>query len=139
MEIRRIDHLNMTVASFDETVDWYGKLFGFEIVEEDVDEEGIRWGVIRSGDTMLCIYEFADHVYEDRFQLGKRKLHRVSHFGLRMTDRQTVEKTLAEHGIEPRYGGPVCWPHSTSYYVCDPTGHEIELTVYDDERLSFSG
>ena len=138
MEIRRIDHLNMTVDSFAETVDWYGKLFGFEVVEEGVDEDDCHWGVIRSGETMLCIYECADYTFQNRFKLDDRKQHYIAHFGLHMADRQMVEKALAEHGIEVHYGGPVRWPHSTSFYVSDPTGHEIELTVYDDEQLSFA-
>ena len=56
MQVKHLDHVNLTVRSFDETVDWYRRIFGFEIVEEEV-EDGVRWGVIRSGDAMLCIYE----------------------------------------------------------------------------------
>lgn len=41
MKVRHLDHINMTVDDFVETVDWYGRVFGFELVEEAVTE-GIR-------------------------------------------------------------------------------------------------
>ncbi len=31
MNLKNIDHLNLTVANFDETVAWYGRVFGFEL------------------------------------------------------------------------------------------------------------
>ena len=47
MEVRNIDHLNLAVGNFDETAAWYGRVFGFEKVEEGL-QDGVRWGVIRA-------------------------------------------------------------------------------------------
>ena len=65
MTIRNLDHVNMTVRDFDETVDWYRRVFGFELVEDKVTDR-VRWGVIRSGDAMLCIYEHPHRQYLDQ-------------------------------------------------------------------------
>ncbi len=34
MTVQQLDHLNLTVDDFDTTVAWYGRLFGFELVEK---------------------------------------------------------------------------------------------------------
>jgi catechol 2,3-dioxygenase-like lactoylglutathione lyase family enzyme len=36
--IRQLDHLNLTVSHLDETVAWYGRVFGFVLVERDVQD-----------------------------------------------------------------------------------------------------
>jgi len=85
MKIRNLDHVNMTVGDFDETVDWYRRVFGFELVEDKVTDR-VRWGVIRSGNAMLCIYEHPHRKHLDRFKLEDRDLHGMAHFGFRITD-----------------------------------------------------
>ncbi len=101
--IASIDHVNLTVADFAETVAWYGRVFGFELVEEG-DQDGTRWGVIRAGDTMLCIYEFAACRLDDRHAMRAAGLHGINHFGFRVTD---------------------------------PTGWEIEVALWDEDRIAF--
>jgi catechol 2,3-dioxygenase-like lactoylglutathione lyase family enzyme len=54
MKVQHLDHINITVRDFDQTVDWYRRMFDFELVEEDTTDE-VRWGVIRSGEALLCI------------------------------------------------------------------------------------
>lgn len=133
--VKHLDHLNLTVESFDETVDWYRRVFDFELVQEEVTDRGVRWGVIRSGDAMLCIYERPNkeppRAYEDR-------AHTIRHFGLRITDRAAWEETMEREKLELGYGGAaVRWPHSTAWYVEDPTGHEIEVALWDDDTVRF--
>jgi 4-hydroxyphenylpyruvate dioxygenase-like putative hemolysin len=111
MQISNIDHLNLTVADFDTSVDWYQRVLGFELVEEDV-QDGTRWGVIRQGDAMLCIYQFEDCRLEDRFAMRKMGLHGINHFGLRITDQDAWEKVIARENIKVLYDGPIRWPHS---------------------------
>lgn len=136
MRLKNIDHLNLTVASFDETVAWYNRVFGFTLVEEAM-QDGTRWGVIRNGEVMLCIYEYADCRYEDRFEMRRRGLHGINHFGLRITDRTAWEETITRENLTVLYDGPVVWPHSTSWYVQDPTGWEIEVALWNDDRIDF--
>ena len=86
MSVRHLDHVNLTVTDFDKTVAWYGRVFDFVVVEAGV-LDGHRWGVIRSGDAMLCIYERPDYTYKDRFQFEREKTHVMRHIGLRFSDR----------------------------------------------------
>ena len=52
MKATRLDHLNLTVRDFEETAAWYGRVFGFEVVERETDERGRLWGVLRAGDAL---------------------------------------------------------------------------------------
>ena len=111
MKVKQLDHLNLTVRSFDDTVEFYGRVFGFEIVEEAV-KNGVRWGVIRSGEAMLCIYEHPKLEFLDRFALLERGLHGVNHLAFRITD-------------------------AKAWYIKDPTGYEIEVTAWNDDEIAF--
>jgi len=132
MRVKHLDHLNLSVRNFEETADWYRRLFGFEVVEDKLDADGLRWGVLRGGEAMLCIYEHP----EFRAPRGDEAEHGVNHFGLRITDRKEWERTLAREGVEVHYG-PIRWPHSTAWYVSDPTGYEIEVALWDDDTVRF--
>lgn len=134
-----LDHLNLTVKSFDETVAWYGRVFGFELVERGADEHG-PWGVIRSGDSMLCVYERPGRG-APRAAREEERFHLVNHFGLRLApaERARWERTVREEGLRTFYGSPVRHPRSTSWYVEDPSGHMIEVAMWDDDRVAFAG
>ena len=136
MKLKNIDHVNITVANFDETVAWYGRVFGFELVEEAMQDD-TRWGVIRQGDVMLCIYEYPDCAFEDRFALRKRRLHGINHYGLRITDGAEWEAIVEREKLKVLYGGPIRWDHSKSWYIADPTGWEIEVALWDDDTIRF--
>jgi catechol 2,3-dioxygenase-like lactoylglutathione lyase family enzyme len=130
-----LDHLNLTVRDFKESVDWYGRIFGFEMVENGF-LEGAPWGILRSQDSMLCIYEDKDRVMllkngeDDRF-------HRVFHFGLRIQNREEWENILERDKLPVFYGGPVRYPHSTSWYIEDPSGYTIEVALWDMNQVKF--
>ncbi|MHC4493490.1 MAG: VOC family protein [Planctomycetota bacterium] len=137
MKVKHLDHLNLTVRDFAETVDWYRRVFGFEVVQEATDD-GVRWGVIRSGEAMLCIYEHPEFEFEDGYTRRDRGQHSVKHFALRITDRKEWEETASRQRLEFGYGGgAVRWPHSTAWYVRDPTGYEIEVALWDDDTVRF--
>lgn len=137
MSVTRLDHLNLTVRDFEETAAWYRRVFGFEVVERETDAQGRPWGVLRAGDALLCVYEHPEFRFEDADARAGRGVHGVNHFGLRIDDREAWERTMAREGIVPAYGGPVDWPHSTAWYVEDPTGYEIEVALWSDGAVRF--
>jgi catechol 2,3-dioxygenase-like lactoylglutathione lyase family enzyme len=133
MQIKHLDHINLSVASFENTARWYERVFGFRVVENGV-REGRPWGVLRGGDAMLCIYEHAELKFEDSEQLGKRGLHGIAHLGFRITDRDAWLKTIKAENLDTYYWR---YPHSESWYVNDPTGWEIEVALWDNDQVRF--
>ena len=90
MKVEHLDHLNLSVRDFEESVAWYGRVFGFELVEEDV-QEGVRWGVIRSGEAMLCIYEHPERKPQNRWTLADEGRHGVAPFVLSARSSRSFE------------------------------------------------
>jgi len=133
-----LDHLNLTVANLDETIDWYGRVFGFEVVEKDV-QDGVPWAVLRAADVMLCVYEYPGRTKLDRFGLDEAGIHGVNHFSLRVADADAWKEVVERESLEVRYGGIVTWPHSQSWYIKDPTGHEIEVANWKAAKPDFEG
>jgi len=112
-----IDHLNLEVINLNETVNFYHKLFGFEVLKEQPEENS---KIIGNNKVKLCLYEIPSfNGYE------KAGFH---HFGLHIENFNDVLQNCKEMGLEIFYGGPLKWEKSTSIYIKDPNGYEIELT-----------
>ncbi|MBI4568664.1 MAG: VOC family protein [Planctomycetes bacterium] len=132
-----LDHLNLTVRDFNETAEWYRRVFGFAVVERGRSDDGSPWGVLRAGEALLCVYECAGYAFLDSEARDAKKVHGLNHFGLRIADRKSWEATVTREKVTVLYGGPVRWPHSLAWYVTDPTGHEIEVALWDGNHVTF--
>ncbi|MEZ4318439.1 MAG: VOC family protein [Myxococcota bacterium] len=133
MLVKHLDHLNLTVRDLAETIAFYGRLFDFEVVERGV-YDGAPWAILRGGDAMLCCYEHAS------FESVRPKIahvHGVNHLSFRIADRAAWEQRVRSEQPELLYGGVTRWPHSTSWYVADPSGYEIEVAAWDDDTVRF--
>lgn len=130
MVIRQLDHLNLTVHKLDSTLEFYERMFGFEKVEEG-NWDGVPWMILRAGDAMLCMYEHPDYV------APSEGTHGVSHFGLRVSDEATWRQTVEREAPRLLFGGVVSWPHSTAWYVADPTGNIIEVVAWKGDVVRF--
>jgi catechol 2,3-dioxygenase-like lactoylglutathione lyase family enzyme len=137
MDRIRLDHLNLSVRDFDETAAWYGRVFGFALVEEGV-WEGVRWGVLRSGegrgDALLCVYHHPEFAFLAPEEQGRLRRHGIRHPGFRITDGARWLRTIEEEGLEVE---EILYPHSRSWYVADPTGYDIEVVLWNDDRVVF--
>ena len=129
--VTMLDHANYTVRNLEESLDWYRRVFGFEAVERGEDG-GEPWAIIRAGEALLCLYQKPDRTYLDRFQLGEADVQAFAHIGLRVDDREAWLATIEREGVEVLYGGAIECAHSTSWYVKDPTGWEIEVARWHD-------
>jgi catechol-2,3-dioxygenase len=135
MSIKQLDHLNLTVKNLDETLAWYGKVFGMEVVESG-ERGDVRWAILRGGDAMLCVYEHPDKSVPARFNVQQAQ-HAIYHFGFRITDREAWLARVEAHDLELEFGGEVDYASSTSWYVSDPTGYGIEVVLWDADEVSF--
>jgi len=111
-----IDHLNLDVKSLEQTIEFYSKLFGFTILKEQPEENS---KIIGTEHVKLCLYQ------KDEFDQFKK--NGFNHFGLHINNFGDVMQKCTELGIEVYYGGPIEWESSSSIYIKDPNGYEIEL------------
>ena len=95
------------------------------------------WGIIRSGDAMLCLYQRANRAPSDTRAYEESDVHRINHVGFRNTDRQAWERSEEENAVEVMFGGAQLWPHSTAWYIKDPDGYQIEVVLWNDDTIRF--
>ncbi len=131
--IKQLDHLNLSVSNLEQSLRWYKDIFGFEVVERAI-QDGVPWAIIRAGEAMLCIYEQPDKVFVDR---RNREIQGMNHFALRITDKQQWLEIVQHNELEILYGEQTDWTHSTSWYVRDPTGYEIEVALWKHDTINF--
>ena len=136
MKLKNLDHLNLSVKSFAESADWYGRVLGFEVVEKGT-YRGYPWGVLKSGEAMLCAYEDPTREALDGDELRARRLHGVNHFAVRITDREEWERVVQREKVPVEFGGAYSWPNSTSWYIADPSGYAIEVVLWNNDEVRF--
>ena len=135
-QVRHLDHLNLTVKNLQASLDFYRALFGFEVVERDVRPDGVPWAIVRTEAAMLCLYEFPDLDVGPSYPAPPDRLT-MAHFALRITNGPAFYELLKRREIPLLFDGPVEWPHSTSYYIADPSGHQIEVVQWNQDTIAF--
>lgn len=136
MQVKHLDHLNLDVNSLDDSANWYARVFGFEEVEHGV-YQGHPWKIVRAGDAMLAMYERPQALrppsdWESRPHLG------INHFALRIVDEAAWLTTIQRERIALVHGEAIHWPHSTSWYIFDPNGYEIEVVHWKQDAVRFA-
>lgn len=116
LKVTGIDHINMDVKNLDESVKFYKDLFGFEVIKEQPEQHS---KIIGNEKVKLCLYEDPD--------LKEFEPDGFNHFGFHIENFKEVMHKCTELGVEIFYGGPVKWEKSSSVYIKDPNGYEIEL------------
>ena len=66
------------------------------------------------------------------------KNHQINHFGFRITDKKEWVERIKKYDLSILFGGPIQYPHSTSWYLEDPSGHEIEVSYTENDSMVFS-
>ena len=136
MSIKHLDHLNLTVSNLEESIAWYAAVFGFEVVERGKREEG-PWAIIKSGESTLCIYQDESRGGPVQFEKDDPTRHVIYHFGFRITDREAWLAQIEKHNLVLEHGGENHYPHSSSWYVADPTGYSIEVVCWNEDEIRF--
>lgn len=129
--IEKIDHINLTVKNLNESLDWYAKVFGFEKVESG-RAMGSSYAIIARNDFALCMYEEKDRKSAD--DMGDSPFHQIYHFGIRVSDAELWRDVVKKNNLKLYYGGEVPYANSVSWYIHDPSGHEIEVS-YTEKGL----
>lgn len=128
----KIDHLNMSVKNLDDSLAFYSELFDFTLLEKGVAMDGRNYLIIGKKDFALCLYE---KVTLSNIDIENSPL---DHFGFRINDKELFLSHCKRHGVDFHYGGAVPYKKSTSWYIKDPSGYEIEVSFALDGMIAFA-
>ena len=110
-----MDHVNMTVKNLEESVEFYKKLFGFEVKKEQPEDKS---KIIGNDSIKLCLYENPEMSPEGG----------IAHFGFHIENFYEIMEICKSLGVKVYYDGPVQFEKSRSIYIEDPSGYDIELS-----------
>ncbi|WP_428326466.1 VOC family protein [Nitrosopumilus sp.] len=115
-----MDHVNMNVRNLAKTVEFYKNLFGFEIRKDDnsPNKMDAPSKIIGNDSIKLCLYEDSQVTPTGG----------IAHFGFHVENFDDIMQKCKELGVEVLYDGPVDFEKSSSVYIRDPTGYDIELS-----------
>ena len=121
-----MDHVNMKVKDLSASVNFYNKLFGFEIKqEENPNKLDVPSKIIGNDTIKLCLYEVPQMSPEGG----------ITHFGFNISNFDEIIEKCKEFDVEILYGGPIQFEKSRSIYIKDPNGYEIDLGEVDGGGL----
>ena len=106
-----INHVALEVGSVDEALEWYGRLFDFELRGR---RRSMAW--IDLGDQFVALSEG-----------GGAPPDEARHFGLVVDDKEAVRAALARAGV------PVAPAGSLRFH--DPWGNSVEVVDYRDVQF----
>lgn len=129
-----LDHINLTVRDLQESMDWYRDVFEYEYLEGNLRDPQEPWAIVGKNDSMICMYENKTLQSTKEAPEG---VHYISHFGIRVSDRGEWEERIKKCKLEILFGGVYKYPHSVSWYLFDPSGHEIEVSYSEGRPLKF--
>jgi catechol 2,3-dioxygenase-like lactoylglutathione lyase family enzyme len=127
IRVSAIDHVNLQVTDLDASIDFYRRVFGFNVLEDGRRTPPGGWAIVGLPGT---VYLALGTTKDSSPAQGKR----IAHFGLVIEDALSALDQLKKEGVHvvPRGpgGSPILpYPRSQSVYIRDPDGHEIELTT----------
>jgi catechol 2,3-dioxygenase-like lactoylglutathione lyase family enzyme len=103
----RIDHISIQVTDLPRSIDFYQKIFGLSILNEDKPNEIVRMGVTK---VIVSLHHKAPTGIVDHYAIA-----------IDDVDREAVTEQLARHGLKAEqnldYG----------FYVRDPEGIPVQI------------
>ena len=133
----KLDDLNLNVRNLDESIQWYQNIFGFEVVEHGFYFKR-PWAIIKKDNLMLALNQIKEKPSSDKDYAVYENGLVLNHFALRFeeSEKQWLQK-IKENRLQTYFDSPVNWPHSTSWYVKDPNGYNIEVVKWKANAIQF--
>ena len=108
-----INHIALEVGDVGEALDWYGRLFEFELR----GRHGNRMAFIDMGDQFIALARG-----------GERPPDGSRHFGLVVDDKEAVRTRLRDHGVSVQAAG--------SLDFRDPWGNHVQVIDYREIQFT---
>jgi len=130
LEISGIDHINMCVTNLERSIAFYRDVFGFEVKEDHRELEKYPWVTLGVANTAYLVLYQTD-------EAKARRDMRIVHFGFALKDAPAFDRVFEKvlkagvPTLNDQHGKPyvVHYPHSSSFYLIDPDGYEIDVSI----------
>ena len=129
VKINGINHYAISVANLEETIKWYGDVFGFSVVNRsEIPGTGIRVAHLQGVGFLLEVFEApeANPLPADR-RMPNRDLmtHGNKHMSFGVPDGRAAKDELESLGVKIVMVAEV--DDTYGFFICDNTGNLIEI------------
>jgi len=127
----KVDHVGISVANLEESVDWYVEMLGFELVRpiNRNPDSAMTIAQIRRGGFNIELFEVEGAAPLPEYRRDPSadlRVHGLAHFGFEVDDALAVMEELESKGVEivlpPREGGGPAF-----FFVSDNSGNTFEF------------
>ena len=126
-----INHVGISVANLDESVDWYREMLGFELVRPIVREPDstLTIALLRRDNFNIELFEVEGAAPLPEYRRDPSadlRVHGLAHFAFRVEDAKAVLAELESKGVEIVFG-PNENQRSIFFFVSDNSGNSFEF------------
>ena len=121
-----LEHVNLTVADLQRSVDFYTRVFGFAVRWQGETSDGKPAAHVGDDRSYLALFQAAPG--SSRPSLDYEAVG-LNHFGFVVDDLDAARGRLAELGITPHMEAD--YDPGRRLYFLDPDGIEVELVQYE--------
>lgn len=126
-----IDHVGVSVASLEESVDWYVEMLGFELVRpiNPDPDSSMTIALLRRGNFNIELFEIEGAAPLPEYRRDPSadlRVHGLAHFAFQVEDARAVLAELESKGVEIVFG-PNESERSIFFFVSDNSGNSFEF------------
>ena len=121
-----IDHVGISVANLEESVEWYVEKLGFELLSPlDRNPDSVQnIARIRKGDFSIELFEIEGAAPLPEYRKDPSadlRVHGLAHFAFRVDDAAATKAELEARGVE------IVLDRNTFFFVADNSGNTFEF------------
>jgi catechol-2,3-dioxygenase len=124
-EFSGVSHVSLSVRDRDRSREWYERILGFQMIEENLEEAFVEWILMHPVNHMvLCLQQHKANKGElfDPTRTGG------DHIGLKVDSREELEKWAAWFGEEDVVHSPIAdMPYGSVLTFKDPDRFQLEM------------
>ena len=130
----KINHVGISVANLEESVDWYVDKLGFELVApiNRNPDSAMNIARIRRGDFNIELFEFRDAAPLPEYRRDPSadlRVRGLAHFAFEVDDVQAVQAELEAKGVNIVM--PLTENRTNFFFVNDNSGNSFEFIQFD--------
>lgn len=136
-------HTGISVANLDESIAWYHRMLGFEVVSRNTQEANpkMTFALLRRGACYIELFQVVDGKPLPEYRRDPTAdlyVHGIKHFAFQVKDASAAAAELQAKGAEIAMG-PVENPNVVFVFIRDNSGNAFELIQFKDQNIPAGG